>query len=166
MLQAGDPGMLHEIGMRLLELAPLRVGMPSTVRRGYALAAGTGPRAEKAAPSGLSRGSVVDDVVACLLAGCQAHLQANQPAAEEAGAPDGVHQMRVALRRLRTALSLLRREIPSATMRELGGEAKWAASQLGAARGWDVFLTTTLERPSRLQDAGIDFDGLRQAGEL
>ena len=163
-LHAGDPGMLYEIGMRLLELAPLRVVAVSTARRGYALAAGTAPRGEKAAPSGLSRDAAVDDVVGCLLAGCQAHLQANEPAAEEGG-PDGVHQMRVALRRMRTALSLLRREIPSATMLELGGEAKWAAARFGAARGWDVFLSTTLERPARLQDAGIDFDGLRQAAE-
>ncbi len=164
-LHAGDPGVLYEIGMRLLELAPLRVGSWGTVRRGYALAAGRGPRAEKAAPSGLLRESVVDDVVAGVLAGCRAHLHANLPAAEEGGSPEGVHQVRVALRRMRTALSLLRREIPSATMLELGGEAKWAASQLGAARGWDVFLTTTLERPARLQDAGIDFDGLRRAAE-
>ena len=163
-LHAGDPGMLYEIGMRLLELAPLRVCTVGTARRGYALAAGTASPAEKAAPTGLLRDAAVDDVVGCVLAGCQVHLQANEPAAGE-GNPDGVHQMRVALRRMRTALSLLRREIPSATMLELGGEAKWAAAGLGAARGWDVFLGTTLDRPARLQDAGIDFDGLRQAAE-
>ncbi len=163
-LHAGDPGMLYEIGMRLLDLAPLRVSTLSTLRRGYALAAGAAPPAVKAVRSGLSRDAAVDDVVGCVLAGCQAHLQANQPAADEAN-PEGVHQMRVALRRMRTALSLLRREIASATMPELAGEAKWAAARLGAARGWDVFLGTTLERPARLQEAGIDFDGLRQAAE-
>ncbi len=164
-LHAGDPGMLHEFALRLLELAPLRLSSLSTARRGHALAAGTGLRAEKAAPSGLLRECVVDDVVGCVLAGCQAHLQVNQPAAEEGEGPEGVHQVRVALRRMRTALSLLCREIPSVTMRELRDEAKWAASQLAAARSWDVFLATTLERPSRLQDVGIDFHALRQAAE-
>ncbi len=165
-LRAGDPGMLYEVAMRLLELAPLRISTCGTLRRGYALAAGTGLPAEKAAPSGLPPGSAVDDVVAGVLAGCEAHLHANQPVAEEGSSPEGVHQTRVALRRMRTALSLLRREIGSATMLELGGEARWAAAQLGAARGWDVFLTTTLERPARLQDGGIDFDGLRQVAAL
>ena len=164
LLQAGEASVLYDIGMRLLELAPLRVSTASIVRRGYALAAGMAPAAEKAAPSVLTRDCAVDDMIASVLTGCQMHLQANQAAAEDGCRPDGVHQMRVALRRMRSALGLLRREVPSATMMELGSEAKWAADQLGAARSWDVFLTTTLTRPARGRNPG-DFDGLRQAAE-
>ena len=164
LLQDGDAGMLYEIGMRLLELAPVRVNYAGTVRRGYALASGTAPMAEKAAASGLARDFVVDDMIASVLEGCRLHLHANQAAAEGGGA-EGVHQMRVALRRLRTALSLLRRELPSATMDGLGVEAKWLADGLGAARAWDVFVSSTLAGPSSLDAAGVDFDALRQAAE-
>ena len=164
-LQAGEPSVLYDIGMRLLELVPLRVTSASVVRRGYALASGTAPAAEKAAPSTLTRDCAVDDMVAAVLIGCQAHLQANQVVADDGRSPDGVHQMRVALRRMRSAFSLLRREIASATMLGLSAEAKWMADQLGAARSWDVFLTTTLTRPGRCQGRGTDFDGLRLAAE-
>ncbi len=165
-LQAGEASVLYEIGMRLLELAPLRVGTASIVRRGYALASGIPPKAEKAAPLALAHGSAVDDVVAAILAGCQRHLQANQLAAEDGRSPDGVHQMRVALRRMRSAFSLLKREMPSSTMPGLSAEAKWVADQFGAARGWDVFLATTLTRPQRGHGPGVDFVGLRRAAEL
>ena len=164
-LQAGEASVLYEIGMRLLELAPLRVSSASIVRRGYALASGAPPRAEKAAPLAVTREFAVDDMVAAILTGCQMHLQANHMVAEDGRGPEGVHQMRVALRRMRSAFSLLRREMPSATMPGLSAEAKWVADQFGAARGWDVFLTTTLTRPQHCQGPGVDFDGLRRAAE-
>jgi triphosphatase len=165
-LRSGEAGVLYDVGMRLLELAPVRVTTGSTLRLGYALASGMPPKAEKAAPSVVTHAFNVDDLIASVLAGCQSHLQANQIVAEDGRNPDGVHQMRVALRRLRSALSLLRRETPSATMLSLSTEAKWVANQLGAARSWDVFLTTTLTQPARCQNDGLDFDGLREAAEV
>ena len=165
-LQSGEPGVLYEIGMRLLELAPLRIASAGTVRRGYAMLSAAPPKAAKAAPSGVTRALAVDDMIGVVLAGCQAHLQANLLVAEDGRSPDGVHQMRVALRRMRSALSLLRREMPSPTMGTLAAEAKWAADQLGPARGWDVFLGTTLAAPQRAGTQGTDFAALRQAAEL
>ena len=52
--------------------------------------------------------------------------------------------MRVGLRRLRSALSLLRPIVSSSTLEALRADAEWAASALGDARGWDVFLAETL----------------------
>ena len=163
-LRAGDAGALYDVGMRLLEVAPLRVTSTSTVLRGYALASGVAPAAQKAAASTMVKGFLVDDMIAAVLGGCLRHLQANQLAAEGGGV-EGVHQMRVALRRLRTALSLLRREIPQAAAPSLATEAKWLADALGPARGWDVFLSSTLAGPERLSGSGCDFEGLRRAAE-
>nr|WP_321984236.1 CHAD domain-containing protein [uncultured Lichenicoccus sp.] len=175
--QSGDASALYEIGMRLLDVAPLRVGADSTIPLGYALASQTDMRAEKATAStlapgmvpGMAPGVAMDDAIAAVLGACQAHLQANQGVARSARIPEGVHQMRVALRRTRSALSLLRRDLPSATMATLGREAKWAADQLGPARGWDVFLTGTLNDTLTGQAStpgrGPDFQALRQAAE-
>jgi len=58
--------------------------------------------------------------------------------------PEGVHQARVALRRLRSALSLFRRLLPAADHQWLAGEVKWLAGALGPARDWDVFLAELL----------------------
>ena len=164
-LRSGEFGLLCDFALRLLELAPLRIAPGNTVRRGYALASGTAPRAQKAAPSTLFPDMAADDMIGAVLCGCQSHLQANQLAAADGSRPEGVHQMRVALRRMRSALTLLRREIASPTMASLGAEAKWAANELGPARGWDVFLGTTLSGPQRWGRPGTDFDALRQVAQ-
>ncbi len=55
-----------------------------------------------------------------------------------------VHQMRVAVRRLRSALAVFRRASGgpegAALFRTIGSELKTLAAVLGAARDWDVFL--------------------------
>jgi CHAD domain-containing protein len=53
-------------------------------------------------------------------------------------APDAVHQMRVALRRLRSALQTYRTIIPRRTTRKLTAELAWLATVLGAARDLEV----------------------------
>ncbi len=56
--------------------------------------------------------------------------------------PEGVHQVRVSLRRFRSALSLFKKYIPEAQREALNGEAKWLLTQLGAVRDLDVFIHT------------------------
>ncbi|NPD65435.1 CHAD domain-containing protein [Lichenicola cladoniae] len=164
-LQSGDEGVLYEIGMRLLETVPLRIATTEIVTRGYFLASDTVPAAEKAAASAVTPGSTVDELIACVFGAAQAHLHANQMVAFDGRSVDGVHQMRVALRRIRSVLSMLKQVLPSATMINLAREAKWAADELGQARAWDVFLTTTLDGPLRLTGGHADFDGLRRVAE-
>ena len=64
--------------------------------------------------------------------------------AHEAGAwrgddPDAVHDMRVASRRIRAAMSLFSDALPD-DLAECRGELKWVASDLGAVRDLDVQL--------------------------
>jgi CHAD domain-containing protein len=51
-----------------------------------------------------------------------------------------VHQARVATRRMRSALRLLRDAIPDRTAAYLAGEIKWLGGKLGSVRDLDVFL--------------------------
>ncbi len=55
--------------------------------------------------------------------------------------PVPVHQMRVATRRLRSALSIFKHPAACAQTAPLGAALRVTAAQLGAARDWDVFLT-------------------------
>jgi triphosphatase len=61
--------------------------------------------------------------------------------------PEPVHQMRVAVRRLRSGLAIFRRAMPgdqaTALFQDLGESLKTLAATLGAARDWDVFLDGT-----------------------
>jgi CHAD domain-containing protein len=57
--------------------------------------------------------------------------------------PDPVHQMRVAVRRLRSALAIFRRGVPDSAFGMLDRDLKALAAKLGEARDWDVFLGGT-----------------------
>jgi CHAD domain-containing protein len=53
---------------------------------------------------------------------------------------EGVHQMRVAIRRLRSALSLFRSAIPREVSESWSNEMRWIVGELGLARDLDVFI--------------------------
>jgi len=55
-----------------------------------------------------------------------------------------VHQMRVALRRLRATERMFRRLLRGREIERLAAEAKRIAGALGPARDWDVFVSETL----------------------
>ncbi|MYC85681.1 MAG: CHAD domain-containing protein [Acidimicrobiia bacterium] len=62
---------------------------------------------------------------------------AQEPKAWEGLDPEGVHKMRVATRRLRSALRAFKKVLP-ASIRSFNGEFKWLASALGGVRDLDV----------------------------
>ena len=74
---------------------------------------------------------------------CLHHLAANREAIL-AGDPEGVHQMRVASRRLRSAISVFRDALPGAWTGRLAREVRWLTGEMAPAREWDVFLAETL----------------------
>lgn len=102
--------------------------------------------ARKAAPVTFKSRSTLDDAIAAVVKSCRDHWQANLPAAVTGGKPEGVHQVRVGLRRFRSALSLFRKFIPENQREWLNAEAKWLANQLGPVRDLDVFLTDLAAR--------------------
>lgn len=164
-LKAGRADILYGIGTELLEIAPLRIGTASKSDRGYGLAFDDAPDATKAGPSLITAEHTVDDAIAVLLGSNQQHLLANQAIAEDGRNPEGVHQMRVALRRLRTAFSVFRREMPLPSMTAFNNEARQLGQKLGAARNWDVFLENMLTGPAKACAAYVSFEMLRAAVE-
>ena len=73
------------------------------------------------------------------------HLLANQPAAL-AGDPEGVHQVRIAVRRIRSALRLFSPHLESHGTRLFEGELRRGGRTIGEARDWDVFCDEILPR--------------------
>lgn len=68
------------------------------------------------------------------------HMLANEQGVLQSADPEYVHQMRVAVRRLRSALSVFPRTAAEVSPRR---EAKWLASVLGEVRDWDVLVEET-----------------------
>jgi triphosphatase len=75
---------------------------------------------------------------------CLDHMLRNEPAVL-AGIDDGIHQMRVAVRRLRATLSAFGKLLPENQRQWASEELRWLADALGPARNLDVFETALLK---------------------
>lgn len=93
----------------------------------------------KASPIALPATVASEDAFIAIINTCMRHAEANQPAVLD-GQIEGVHQMRVAFRRLRSGLKLFRPLIPRAASAELVEAIRWLNGFLGPARDWDVLL--------------------------
>lgn len=89
---------------------------------------------------GASSGEILDAILHSSLQ----QLLESLPEAEHGHDPEGLHQYRVGLRRLRTALGLIRLLTPSPQVEIFREQAKWLMGELNDARDWDVFTTQTL----------------------
>jgi triphosphatase len=143
-LKSGSPSAIYELALRLAEHGPLRPSIRSKSARGFDLAADTPPSADKPRKLHLDPAISLDEAITTILRGCFTHLLQSMPAAEDGRNPEGVHQLRVSLRRLRAALHLMQSVGASNKLGALQADARWLAQSLSAARDWDVFLTATL----------------------
>jgi triphosphatase len=152
-LESGDPVQLYDLALKLLETAPLRIETRSKSERGYRLVATAGatPPAVPAEPLALDPRIVVEEAVRRIGRACLTHMLRNEPAAL-AGEPEGVHQMRVAVRRLRSLLAAVKQLLPEDAHRAVGGEMAGLAAPLGPARNLDVFAAELLD-PLRAEHA-------------
>jgi triphosphatase len=75
---------------------------------------------------------------------CLEHFQRNEPGLLAGGEAEFIHQARVALRRLRSAIKLFAPVLPPEFVAAYGQTWQTLAGSLGDARNWDVFLEETL----------------------
>jgi inorganic triphosphatase YgiF len=143
-LLEGEPAALFELAAALRRLAPLRLDGSDKAARGYRLATGALLAATRAPAVALELGQPVEQALACILRGCIAHALMNEATAIDGRDIEGVHQLRIALRRLRSALSLFRSAIADADRLRWQGELRWALGCLGHCRDLDVLLAELL----------------------
>jgi inorganic triphosphatase YgiF len=144
-LKRGDPSALYGTGLRLLEIAPLRIELRSKAERGCRLLESTTakPRTEHSLRFDLKPDMTVEESFQKIGLGCLTLFMRNELAAL-ADVADGVHQMRVAVRRLRSAVATMKRMLPREQYEWVGQELRWLANILAAARNWDVFSGSLL----------------------
>lgn len=143
-LKGGSTAAIYETAQRLAEHGRLRPSIRSKSARGFDLAADRAPGAEKPRRLRLDPAVSLDESFTTVLRGCFSHLLQAIPAAEDGRDPEGVHQLRVSLRRLRAALQLLGAIGVGSRLESLRADARWLAQSLSPARDWDVFQTETM----------------------
>ncbi|KAG8155294.1 CHAD domain-containing protein [Burkholderia catarinensis] len=77
--------------------------------------------------------------------------------------PEFVHQMRVALRRLRTLMRFFPRFADRQWKDTFGVDLRWLAALLGTVRDWDVFSTESLPALIAADGGGADWNGTLDA---
>lgn len=139
-LKQGKPAALFDLAEEIGRAAPLRLGMLSKNERGYALVENWLGRPAKADPVHLDAEMSEADAFRTIANGCLRHFRLNEIALLAGRDPEALHQARVALRRLRSALTLFRHAVRGKDYQHLREELRWFAGQLGEARNMDVLL--------------------------
>lgn len=160
-LKGGDVRQLYDLALALQEHIPVQLGNQSKADRGYALLSAQPQGAVKASRPTLSRGMSTEQAFVAIAANCMAHIQGNRQGV--AGGRDGesLHQMRVGMRRLRSAFGMFKKLITLDA--ELQTELDWLAGELGEARDWDVLSAATLPALVEQGAAAAPVDGVRLA---
>jgi inorganic triphosphatase YgiF len=138
-LKRGDAAELFKVARTLAQQVPVRLTVTSKPERGYALIAGKKARAVGATPIAISPDASCQAAFQISARACLHQIVANQNPTRN-GDPEGLHQARVGLRRLRAAISLfgeMLRDPRSSTMK---CELKWITGELAPARDLDVFI--------------------------
>jgi triphosphatase len=142
-LKHGERRDLARLARRLARSVPVTYAPRAKAERGYALLEGASEAAVFAKPVSIPPSATTEDAFVVIGFECLRHFATNAGAVRR-GDPEGIHQMRVGLRRLRAALSLFKEMLQGAEIRKLKDELVWLTEQLGPARDHDVFLSKTL----------------------
>ena len=106
-LKKGNPGGLFRLARELSGSVPLQLAVKSKPERGYALLDGSEHTSEKSIDLEIPQTAPVEQAFKVIARSCLRQLLANRPAML-AGKPEALHQMRIGLRRLRTAISIFK----------------------------------------------------------
>ena len=137
-LKAGPVTALFDLARELQQIVPMRISADNKALAGFALVTGRLPEPAKASPLGLTPAATVADGFRHIVRNCMSHVLANEACVLAGGNDEGIHQMRVALRRLRSAFGLFDDIIASGDAKALKDEVRWLMDRLGPARDWDI----------------------------
>jgi inorganic triphosphatase YgiF len=144
-LKAGAPEFLFDLAAQLLEQTPLSVEPRSKAERGYLLCGAISPAPVKASHPVIVRGQNAGEAWDAVMQAALAQLVANVPGfLEHAHDTEYLHQIRIALRRLRAGVTLAK-TLGDATP-DWDAALRALMQGLNPARDWDVFLHETLPK--------------------
>ena len=145
-LKHGNPRILFDCALALLDDIPLLPEHRSKAERGYALYLRTPARPVKAGPVVLESTAGAGQAFQTIAFACLTQMRANYDGVLHSLDPEFVHQMRVALRRLRATFAIFKPVIQSKAMPAMRRGLDALATSLNATRDWDVWMTETLPR--------------------
>jgi triphosphatase len=138
-LKRGSQAELFNVARELMQAVPARLEFRSKSQRGYELLDDKGSIPLTAERVDLVAGISTRDGFKAIGRACLRQIVGNAPAVLK-GDPEGVHQMRVGLRRLRATLSLFAEMLSDPQTAALTTGLQWLQGELGPAREFDVLM--------------------------
>ncbi len=136
----GDAAKILPLAAELARSLPLLPASASLAEEALALAESRPPRPRRSGPPSLAGAVAVEPAFLAALAHLQDVLLSEASQCRLELGPRGVHQSRVAIRRLRSILKLFRPAVDGPDWRAWDAQLGDLARALGSARDWDVFL--------------------------
>lgn len=159
-LISGDPLALFRTALALADQTPLRLSMKSKAERGYHLALGLPCEPVQASDIALDPALSTKDAFQIIASSCLKQIIGNLDCLDAAPSSEAIHQLRVGVRRLRTAFSIFRPEQPDAKTETIRKELGWLQSALADARESSVFIHDFLDPITPLMGEDPGFAGL------
>jgi triphosphatase len=140
---------LFSLAKELASRSGAQIGVLSKSERGYALLARQGPCAAKADAVPISPNMGGAEAFKIIARSCTRQFRINQPLVETKRDVEALHQARVSLRRLRTALSIFKTMVASNELGRIETRLTCIFRNLGRARNLDIYLATLRQDASK-----------------
>ncbi len=147
-LKRGNPSELFDIAHELTQALPARLAVKSKSERGYEILDDERESPVKAATVRLHSGMCAREAFKTIGLACLHQVINNAPPLLK-GDAEGVHQMRVGLRRLRAAMSLFSVLLRDPQTEAIKAELKWLTGELGPARELEVLVNRVVAPAKR-----------------
>ena len=112
-----------------------------------------GPAREPPPPAKLNSKMTTSEAFAAIVGACASQIAFHAPLVRHQGEVEDVHQMRVAVRKLRAALSTFRKMMAGQRL-YFEDDLRWLQDKLGAVRDWDVFRKNAVQ-PIEGEDSDV-----------
>lgn len=162
-LRSGHPADILDLALEIHGQLPFSLERRSKAHRGYALSTDETPVPVRASPVVLDRKAKTRDVFAEVAWNCIDQIRANELPVLTSDDPEGLHQLRVGIRRLRSLFVLYRPFLSPEMLEPVIDELAWVQERLGPARDWDVFVGETLARVRKAMPDEDSLTSLEQA---
>ena len=142
-LKSGSPNYLLHTAAQLFAAGPVRLAVGTEAERGFSLALGKAnghAEPQRSEAPRLTGDHTCAQAFSLIVQSATAQITANRAAVLETENPDAAHQLRIGLRRLRSALSAFRPLSDTPVLRELEVHARTLARSVGELRDADVLI--------------------------
>ena len=155
-LKHGYRAALFELARMIVEVVPAQLSLSAKSERAYELFEDKAQEAVYAASIDLAPGTTTAQAFQAISRNALHQLIANVPLMNSRN-PEGLHQMRIAVRRLRTAISVFGDVVRDGQVKTIRSEMKWLNGELSPARDHDTLAEEVMNplREQHPEDRGL-----------